>query len=178
MIKILSKKRKREHEFSTTHVLIPNNIAKLILNWSNINVPEHDLYYDPDDGSLGREDEIHVTVKYGLHTNNPDEIKKIVSGFGPVTLKLGKMHLFKSSHNDVLVIKIESSDLKELNALISDNLEYTDSHPVYIPHLTIAYLKKGTGDKFSNSDRFEGDEAEIKEIEFVSKQSDATIIKL
>lgn len=180
MIKIISKKklRKKQHDYGSTHVIVPDVIAKPILNWGKINVPDYDLFSDPKDGSLGREEESHITVKYGLHTDNPDEVKKIIAGFGSFPVSLGKIDKFESPEHDVLIIKINSPKIKELNELISENLDYTDSHPRYIPHLTIAYVKKGIGKEYVGSDRFEGDEFTVQEIEFVNKHSESTIIKL
>jgi hypothetical protein len=51
-------------------------------------IPDENLAED------GREDRPHVTARFGLHTGDADEVKKLVEGFGPVKAKLGKTSLF------------------------------------------------------------------------------------
>lgn len=134
-----------KHEFSSTQVDIPNPVADRIRS-AGKDIPSGDL------GEEGLEPEVHVTVKYGLHTEDPGDVARVVSGTGPVSIKLGKTSLFSNDDADVLKLDVESSDLHKLNKLISDSLETTDSHPKYIPHVTIAYLKPGAGKKYDGFD--------------------------
>jgi hypothetical protein len=46
-------------------------------------------------------------------------------------------------------MNVSSEKLHELNKL-AKNLPHTDSYPDYKPHLTIAYLLKGKGNKYVN----------------------------
>jgi 2'-5' RNA ligase len=58
------------------------------------------------------------------------------------------MSLFENDEYDVLKFNVISNDLAKLNKLMKGNFEYTSNYPNYIPHLTIAYLKKGEGKKY------------------------------
>jgi len=111
--------------------------------------------YEIDDDEQGREDEPHITIKYGLKTNNVDELREVIGGFGVIRATLGVVSRFENE-NDVLKIEVESADLVELNKLISDNFECKDSFPDYTPHVTIAYVNKGAGKDLDGRTDFAG----------------------
>jgi hypothetical protein len=60
--------------------------------------------------------------------------------------------------------------LRALNAYVCKNFEFTDTHPDYNPHVTIAYLKKDPDNpdfwKEYASDELEGEEFEADEVEW------------
>lgn len=92
----------------------------------------------------------HVTVLYGLHTKNPEEVFSQIKRSGavrPATMHLGKIDLFRHRDQDVLKINVESSDLHHLNGVVK-KLPNSYSFPSYEPHVTVAYLKPGTGEKY------------------------------
>lgn len=101
---------------------------------------------DPRD-VLELETQPHVTVKYGLHDLTPDTVKRLVSQTGAVWARLGRLSLFCSEEQDVLKIDIESEPMKGLNRLLSI-LPNTNTFPNYHPHMTVAYLLPGAGQKY------------------------------
>lgn len=144
-------------------------------------IPDAELAAD------GREEQPHVTVKYGLHTDDASAVAAIVRGFGRVSLTLGKVSIFAANESqsqrggdqfDVLKIDVEGDSLRELNRLLSRSLEVTDTHPVYRPHVTIAYLKPGEGAKYAGDDRFEGLSLLCRYLEFSNRSREATVIDL
>lgn len=108
---------------------------------------------DEDLGEDGRETEYHVTVRYGLHTDDAEDVRPILSGFGPVAMTFGKPTCFLGSESgkdyDVIILPVDSPDLHRLHGLLGP-LPHTDTHPEYKPHLTIAYVKAGLGEKYAN----------------------------
>ncbi len=52
---------------------------------------------DEDLAADGREETFHVTIKYGLHTGNADEVREIVAGFGPIEITVGKVSMFPAN---------------------------------------------------------------------------------
>lgn len=71
-----------------------------------------DMMYVEPDGSKGRETEMHITVKYGLHTKNPDDVADCVKSSKPIEVTLGKISKFDSDkYYDVLKIDIRSNQL-------------------------------------------------------------------
>lgn len=100
---------------------------------------------DADLADDGREDDPHVTVRYGLHTDDADEVARVIGGSGPIPLRLGAVSLFTSNPEyDVLKLDIDSPTLHELHWRLGV-LPHTDTHPIYFPHATIAYVKAGKG---------------------------------
>jgi 2'-5' RNA ligase len=108
-------------------------------------IPDRDIYQSPS-GEHGREDSPHVTVKFGLHTDNQEEVWSLFRGRDTVEVTLGQITSFVNQDYVVLKIDIESKGLRELNRVISEELRCTDKFPEYKPHATLAYLKHRPND--------------------------------
>ncbi len=147
-------------EFSCITAPFPWEIAEKIRQWGVANIREEDLIND------GREPDVHVTVKYGLHDHDPFTVRPIVRGFGPIKIILGDTSIFENDKEDVVKISVTSDKLIKLNKLVSDNLEHTNTHPDYIPHVTLAYVKPGTGKAYAGRTDFSGIEVVLPEILF------------
>ena len=155
---------KPKHDFSNTMVLIPGWHAAAMKRMARA-VPDSHLAED------GREMESHVTVKYGLSDNTPP--KRLISalaGFGPVTAKFGKTSLFKNEDAHVVKIDIDSPDLQRLNKLIGRTVETPgNTHPTYIPHGTIAYVKPEHSAKYEGDKTLHGQEVTFDHVIFSGK---------
>lgn len=106
-------------------------------------ISDKDIY---NDGSnrYGKEDEPHVTLLYGLHSNvTPQIIQQILDRikFGDITLT--NPSLFQNSDYDVLKFDAAGIGLKEVNEVLM-KLPNSNEYPNYHPHMTVAYLNKGT----------------------------------
>lgn len=123
-------------------------------NWNDfIGQIDRELLYEPENERYGVETEPHITILYGIHKDVDDEqvialfsdIKK--SGFD---ITVDGVDCFYNKEYDVLKMNVKSEKLNELNELAT-RLPHTSTYPDYKPHLTIAYLTKGNGNKFVNS---------------------------
>lgn len=111
------------------------------------------VYEDPDDDSFGFETEPHITLLFGLHKEVTDEqVKDIVTKFvyGPITIS--KLSTFDNLDYDVLKFDIPNTSsgagfLYKANKDLA-KLPHTTDFPNYHPHMTVVYLKKGTGKKW------------------------------
>lgn len=105
--------------------------------------------YDNDKNEFGLEVNPHVTILYGLtESNDMVTIDKYFATCLPLEIKIGNLSLFETDDYDVLKFDIISNDLKKLNKYLRDNFNYQNDYPNYKPHLTIAYLVKGTGKNY------------------------------
>lgn len=157
------------YKFSNTQIIVPKDIASKISKWGKEKLKESDVYTDPEDPTLGREDDFHITVKYGLHTSNAEEVKKAIANFGSFDVKLGKVSLFEREDYHVLKIDVESKRLHELNKLIESKLETTTKFPDYKPHVTISYIKKGTCKNLLDNTDFAGYNWSVDSLDFCNR---------
>lgn len=143
------------YDYATTDIALPTEMATFLLNWNELNIPEKVLHKD-DDGGKGREDEPHITVKYGLLAKAvPDELRKIAKTTAPFPVNLGKVSLFTTNPEfDVVKLDIDSPALHELNKRVSDAIPHEDTYPTYHPHATLAYVEKGTCDHMVGANPF------------------------
>lgn len=162
------------HDFSSTQVDLFGSAADALRGIAK-RIPDSHLADD------GREGEPHVTVKYGLHTADPEDVKRALMGHGPVKLRFGKTSLFPPNKEDgyeVVKVDIESPDLQRLNKKIASALPHTDTHPDYHPHATVAYVKIGKGKQYSGDAALHGREVTADRITFSSKNGKKTSISL
>ena len=160
----LSEKEENEN-FSSTQINLPYLLSKEIINWGKENIPEDTIYTQEKD--KGREKEIHTTVLYGLHDATPFRVKKIIEETKPFEVELGKISIFdKNDKFDVVKINVHCEKLHEINKKLKE-LPCTSKYP-YEPHVTIAYVKKGSYDD-KNNDAFIGEKFKVDEILFCDK---------
>jgi 2'-5' RNA ligase len=143
-------------------------------------IDPQDLYEEEGDRTFGLEDEPHITLLYGLKDSvTVDQVTEIVDGFtfGPCILH--NASLFKNEY-DVLKFDVRyptkgGAFLHKCNKALT-TLPYQSNYPHYHPHMTIAYLKKGTGKKYCK--RMTGHEFELIPTHAVFSQPDGTKTKI
>src|SRR5579864_3272922 len=66
-----------EYEYSSCHFLLPKELSEKIIRWAIEEIPEQNIIHDSKDpGTKGIQLESHITLKYGLLTDDFEEIKK------------------------------------------------------------------------------------------------------
>lgn len=164
-----------KYDFSSTQINLPKSIGSVISAMA-AKIPDADLSDD------GREDEPHVTVKYGLHTNRAADVRELLSDEPPIRVRFGKTSLFLADEckkdYDVVKVSVESDDLHHLNKKISGALKVTDTHPTYKPHATIAYVKAGRGKKYDGLDDLDGREVTVNTVHFSDRDGNKHPITL
>lgn len=164
------------YSYSSTQVNLPDKLAKKIIEWGKKHIPDQDIYDNPDD-NCGREDEIHTTVLYGLHTNEPSSISDVIENFSEFKIKLTTVSKFSAEKYDVIKIGVESEKLHELNKKLAE-FPNSNKYPSYIPHITIAYVLKDKCNKLVGDKNFEGEEFTATHIVFSGTDHVKTPIKL
>ena len=156
--------KQASYDYSTVQLTYAPEVTKNILEFIASVDPE-DVYSDKE--IKGKEDYPHITCLYGIKEQEPDR-------FDPSSLEVKSVNWlglsqFASESNpfDVLIIKVEKSqELQDLydycNETYPDN---ANSFPDYVPHTTIAYVKKGKAGKYIEQfkDQFTG----IQEVEYI-----------
>lgn len=140
-------------------------------------IEKNDLYIDTEDPvkQSGVPEEFHTTLLYGLEPkvtakeveqklNTPlNEIDTGVDYSGldysffnlvdKTKIKAKGIKIF-SNHNkpyDVVVIEMQKEPFRFANDVLK-LLPYQNEYPEYIPHTTLAYVKKGMGEKYKSMD--------------------------
>lgn len=165
---------KQKREFSSTQLQLPKSVAKKVTALAE-SIPDEDL--DDD----GRETDPHVTVKYGLHTNDAGKVRRVLFKEPPVTVKLGNTSFFSASESgdaDVVKVDVESDDLRRLNRKIAKALEHSDTHTTYKPHVTVAYVKPGKGKDYEGRSDLAGQTVTIDHLLFSAKNGTKVSIPL
>lgn len=114
-------------------------------------IEEEDIYTEDGDRSYGLETEPHATLLYGLHSDeieDEDVLSASTRPGIPDELKLHNASCFNNDKYDVLKFDVDNDHLHKINAELT-KFPHTTDYPDYHPHSTIAYLKKGKGEKYT-----------------------------
>ena len=142
----------KPYKFSTTQVDFSEDTKRAFLEKGKELISEKDLFGD------GFETEPHVTILYGIHETYPiPELVDIIETYPRFSVTLGNVSLFDNEEKfDVVKTDVESNDLYVLRNEFLNNCHYTLTHPEYIPHATIAFVKKGVCDHLVDNPSFKG----------------------
>lgn len=139
--------------------------------YSHTLIPDEDLYLggiEEDGDKYGREDELHVTVRYGLDPSvSFAQVADLLRAVPPFWIELGTISLFPADGKkpyDVVKVDVECPELHELNKLLREQLPGTDTYPVYVPHLTLAYVLAGRGARYAGDATYRGASAQVNQI--------------
>jgi len=157
----LYEKKGVDYKYSCILYELPEEAADDVMKWGIEHISNDDLYHPGDtygdNVEYGRENHIHLTVKWGLHDAKPTNFFSMADRWGSFSIELGEVTKFEGSPNyDVIKIDVSGDKLFELNGYISNNLLNTETYPEYHPHVTIAYVKKGSCDHLIGSATFSG----------------------
>jgi 2'-5' RNA ligase len=171
-------KKDVQYSYSCLMVRLPKALSSEIVQWGEDNISDNHL---ADDGknSVGREDDIHTTLFYGIKSKDPQESIEILSKVKPFKIRLGLIDVFKDQDDyDVIKIQIESKELEKLHYEIEDKVENANTYPTYIPHVTIAYVKKGSCDNLIGNKKFKGKIIGVDKVIFSSSDGSEKYISL
>jgi hypothetical protein len=113
-------------------------------------IDKADLYTEEGSDQYGLEDEPHVTLLYGLHDKEirTNDVRAVLKKYPEFEVKFSKISLFQNEKFDVVKFEAEADILHEINAELKSKFPHTSTFPNYIPHMTIAYVKPGEGQKY------------------------------
>ena len=140
---------------------LPAEIRSKVLEFGE-KIDKEDLCKSEADNGL--ESDPHITVKYGLLTDNTGEIRDCLSGEKGGTVRLCTSTIFETDEYDVVKITVDSDDLFRIHEALN-RLPHEDEHPDYNAHVTVGYVKKGKGKKYKGKFRI-SDSFRFKEVSF------------
>jgi len=147
---------------------------------SAYSIPSRFLVIGNEDAPTGRVDHAHVTVKYGLETNDVNAVADVIRGHSPIVVTFGKMSVFHNEGQAVIKIAMDSIGLKQLNRDLSKGLQCTDSYRTYRPHCTVAYMVHNEKNPYYYqtffNDSLEGQSFLVNEVIFSAPNGQKSII--
>jgi len=144
---LLSTLKKKSNQIEFGSLMLNLNIP----NWDKITtiIKKDDIYEKNDE--FGIENEPHITILYGFHDEvNADQVFKLFNKnfeLKSIQIEINKISIFENDEFDVVKFDVISKELTKINSIMRE-LPNTLTFPKYHPHLTLAYLKKGTGKKY------------------------------
>lgn len=142
------------YDYGCVMARIDEESARLVLDFNYKTISEDLLYQEGPD--FGREQHPHITIKYGLvNSYTEDQMRQMLSKVTPFDVQVKGISLFEGDDRyDVVKFDIESPTLHKLHEQFS-YLPNHDSHLEYHPHMTLAYVRRGMGNRFiKNSNKF------------------------
>ena len=153
------------HKNATAHInLSPDAAAKMYEAATQI--PDEEL------GEDGREDEAHITIKYGIKADSA-LLSQVVADQKPFTVTLGKTHVFEVSESSdaqaPIVVEAHAPELEVLHDMVNKAMSTRKDDFDYKPHVTLAYVKPEAAAKYDGLDWVEGVTFEVNDITLSQK---------
>jgi 2'-5' RNA ligase len=110
--------------------------------------------YDDETGDYGFEEDPHITLLYGIHDDkliDKSIIYNKIENISEMKIIVKEINIFSNDDSPYDVVKFDITPTKKLLSLrkeFEEDLPNTQSFPDYHPHVTIAYVKKGKGNKY------------------------------
>jgi 2'-5' RNA ligase len=141
-------KESNQNRYEYGCVMVDYNFS----NWSELlqSINQDDLY-EVEGKNYGLQTRPHLTLLYGIHEEvTDDQILKCFDGFTEDDFKvqIDGVSIFENPEFEVVKLEIDkSSKLQEINRRLSE-LPNSNQFPEYKPHITLAYVKKGKGQRY------------------------------
>lgn len=155
---VLKKATQERFKYCNVQMPLPKELAVDIIAWGKKNIPDADLFNGDLGYATGRTLDSHITLKWGLaNDSDATHATRIVGKHEPFKLKLGTVRKFtcEEKNYDVIYVAVASSDMRFLHRRLSKIPGSVSTHATYSPHVTVAYVKRGTADHLIGSSKFE-----------------------
>lgn len=139
----------KTYEFGCVMVDVP------VKNWNEITsfIDTDDIYTVSDNDNYGIQDRPHLTLLYGTHKEvTSEQVESLLKNVKPFSIEIDGVDIFENKDYDVVKFNVKKNDLLQSIFDSLSTLPNSNSFKDYNPHITIAYVKKGTGKKYIKSD--------------------------
>lgn len=128
-----------------------------VSNWDEIcsSIDKEDIY-EEEGKNYGIQKNPHLTLLYPV-INNVEfyEVKRILDKviYDKINIKIEGIDIFTNDKFDVIKFNVKCDNyLSKIHRELKSNIPNDDKYEVYKPHITIGYVKSGTGNKYINKD--------------------------
>jgi len=140
---------------------------------------------DPDDlHEEGLEEWPHITARFGLHEQDAEMVIGFIQNMSlagdhfrgvarPIEVTIGTSSVFELDEYDVLKLNVSGDNLNGFHDELG-TFPHTDTYPEYKPHITLAYLKPGTGEKYLDIQGLDGTIATLNQLVFSNGDKEKT----
>lgn len=171
-------RRRMAFSYGCLMIRLPKVLAERVKGYA-VSIPEQ-YRIKTEDMPSGLPHDVHITVKYGLLTEDADEVARILTGTSPFVVKLGYASVFDNPDQIVLKLEVDSKGLRDLNKRVCQNLAHVNTYKGYTPHVTVAYLEHREDDPIYYEDLYDdsfvGEEFEVGQAIFSTASGKVSII--
>jgi 2'-5' RNA ligase len=139
----------KNYEFGCVMIDVP------VKNWNEITsfIDTDDIYTVSDNDTYGIQVRPHLTLLYGTHKEvTSEQVESLLKNVKPFSIEIDGVDIFENKDYDVVKFNIKKSDILQSIFDSLSTLPNSNSFKDYKPHITIAYVKKGTGKKYIKPD--------------------------
>lgn len=112
------------------------------------NIDKNDINPKNDEAIVGNN--CHVSLLNGITPGTKfEDFKDCLKPLESYRIILVNISVFECENYDVLKIDVKCPELEKTHNCLKNKVEYEEKYPDYHPHMTIAYLNKGTGEKYT-----------------------------
>ena len=140
-VRLLTEERFHSAPYGCLMAKVEDSYSQRIVDFGKRIIKDSALYIKNNE--FGRESSSHITIKYGFEPDlNEIQIRKLIRNIKPFNVKIKGLSIFNTSPEyDVVKFDVESSILDGLHEKCNSFPNH-DEHPIYHPHLTLAYIQK------------------------------------
>lgn len=123
---------------SIIYIDIPDPFKTSLLRFAKSEIYQHDV--------ISYEEHLHITLMFGLHSNDVREVKESLGEFIPIRVMFGKTSMFMAdSYRPTDVVKIDAfgQSMVRLRRVL-ETLPHTSRYKTFTPHITLAYVEPHT----------------------------------
>ncbi len=144
----------------------PEDLSDDIISWGMDNIDDQLLFEDENSREVfGRESFIHLSLLPNIEAGNKRELHETISMARRCACSLGMTRCFtQNAKFDVVYVEVLGHGIRLMHDYLSRSVIHERLFPVYIPHITVAYVNKGCGEKFARNRYFYGKSFRIEEL--------------
>lgn len=139
---------------------------------------------DPDDlaGKGVMIGATHITVRYGIDSDDTAAMIEYLASQAPFTVSLGKTKSFPpSDHSEgaaVLIAPVNGPELARMNEKLGQLGDFTEASFDYVAHATIAYVDPDSIEKYVGMPETDGQTFSVDEVVVIAKNKAQTSVRL